>query len=159
MVDGIGASWNEDAESAAAPRFRQITRTLLRQFSTHGSVFLSEQNPQEARMSFGARLTELRLRSGQSLQDVADAVRVSKAHIWELEKGRAENPTLQLVTRLADHFKVTVASLVGEDPQAVDADPDLSRMFRQASDLSPDDRALLDDLMQSLLKRRRAGRS
>lgn len=110
-------------------------------------------------MSFGARLTELRLRSGQSLQDVADAVRVSKAHIWELEKGRAENPTLQLVTRLADHFKVTVASLVGEDPQAVDADPDLSRMFRQASDLSPDDRALLDDLMQSLLKRRRAGRS
>jgi len=109
-------------------------------------------------MSFGARLTELRLRSGRSLQDVADAVGVSKAHIWELEKGRADNPTLQLVTRLADHFKVTVASLVGEDPQAVDADADLARMFRQASELSRDDRAVLDDLMQSLLKRR-AGRA
>lgn len=105
-------------------------------------------------MSFAARLTELRTSQRQSLQDVADAVGVSKAHIWDLEKGRADNPTLQLIEGLADHFKVTVAFLVGEDRDAGDADLDLARMFRQAGDLDDRDRALLDDVLQSLLKRR-----
>jgi transcriptional regulator with XRE-family HTH domain len=108
-------------------------------------------------MSLGARLTELRLKRNVSLQTVADAVSVSKAHIWELEKGRAKNPTLALIAGLADYFAVTVSFLVGEDPSATDADPELARMFRQAGDLSEPDRALLDDMMQSLLKR--AGKS
>ena len=37
----------------------------------------------------------------ESLHQVANAVGVSKAHIWELEKGRADNPSMALVTRLA----------------------------------------------------------
>ena len=106
-------------------------------------------------MSLGARLTRLRLAKGQSLQQVADAVGVSKAHIWELEKGRTDNPSMALVTRLADHFGVSLAALVGEDPAADDADAQIARMFRQAGELAPDDLALLDDMMQSLLKRRR----
>jgi transcriptional regulator with XRE-family HTH domain len=106
-------------------------------------------------MPLGARITELRIKRNESLQDVADAVGVSKAHIWELEKGRAQNPSMGLVTRLADHFGISVAMLVGEDPDAEDADPTLARMFRQAGDLDPDDVKLLDDMMQSLLKRRK----
>jgi transcriptional regulator with XRE-family HTH domain len=105
-------------------------------------------------MSLGACLTDLRLKKGESLQQVADAVGVSKAHIWELEKGRADNPSMALVTKLADHFALSLASLVGEDP----SDPksgQVGRMFRQAGNLAPDDLALLDDMMQSLLKRRR----
>jgi hypothetical protein len=50
-------------------------------------------------MSLGARLTPLRLAKGESLQQVADAVGVSKAHIWELAKGRTDNPSMALVTR------------------------------------------------------------
>lgn len=97
---------------------------------------------------------ELRRRKKQSLQDVADAVDVSKAHIWELEKGRADNPSMGLVTRLADHFGVSVAYLVGESVESPDADVQLQRMFRQANDLQPHEREILDDMMQSLLKRR-----
>jgi transcriptional regulator with XRE-family HTH domain len=106
-------------------------------------------------MALGPRLTELRLKKNQSLQDVADAVGVSKAHVWELEKGRAQNPSMGLVSRLADHFGVSVASLVGEDIDAADADPTLARMFRQARELDPDDLKLLDDMMRSLLRRRK----
>jgi transcriptional regulator with XRE-family HTH domain len=105
-------------------------------------------------MSLGARLTHLRLAKGESLQQVADAVGVSKAHIWELEKGRTDNPSMALVTRLADHFGLSLASLVGEEPLSKDAGQ-IGRMFRQAGDLAPEDLALLDDMMQSLLKRRR----
>jgi len=37
-------------------------------------------------MTLGARIAQLRRNKGESLQKVADAVGVSKAHIWELEK-------------------------------------------------------------------------
>src|SRR3954452_14039915 len=110
-------------------------------------------------MGVGRRITELRLKRSESLQQVADAVGVSKAHIWELEKGRTDNPSMALVTRLADHFGTSVASLVGENPKAKDADPRLARLFRQAGELADDDVALLEDMMQSLLKRRRQSRA
>ena len=61
---------------------------------------------------------------------------------------------MALVERLADHFGVSIGYLVGEDVGAPDADRELSRMFRQASKLTPAERAILDDMMQSLLKRR-----
>ncbi len=106
-------------------------------------------------MALGARITDLRLRKGQSLQQVADAVGVSKAHIWELEKGKSENPSMLLVQRLAEHFGVSMGSLVGEDVNAADADPELVGIFRLASRLEPHERAILSDMMKSLLKRRR----
>ena len=105
-------------------------------------------------MGLGSRITELRLKKNESLQDVATAVEVSKAHIWELEKGRTDNPSLALVTRLADHFGVSVAMLVGEDAKAKDADPQLQRMFRQAQNLKPNERQMLDDMMKTLLRNR-----
>jgi transcriptional regulator with XRE-family HTH domain len=105
-------------------------------------------------MSLATRVAKLRRTQGQSLQDVADAVGVSKAHVWELEKGKADNPSMALVTHLADHFGVTVALLVGEDRNAKDADRQLQRMFRQAQQLDRTGRAILDDVMKSLLKRR-----
>ena len=106
-------------------------------------------------MGLGARITELRLKKGESLQDVADAVDVSKAHVWEMEKGRATNPSMHLVQRLADHFGVSTAFLAGEGPEAADADPTIARMFRQAGELDSDDLILLDQMMQLLLERRR----
>lgn len=66
-------------------------------------------------MSLGTKLKELRLKKGESLQQVADMAGVSKAHIWELEAGKSTNPTIELVRKLAEHFNVTVAFLVGED--------------------------------------------
>ena len=63
---------------------------------------------------------------------------------------------MALVTRLADHFGVSVAYLVGEDIESADADGQLQRMFRQARQLDPAERGILDDMMKSLLKRRTA---
>lgn len=106
-------------------------------------------------MTLSDRLTRLRLERGESLQQVADAVGASKAHIWQLEKGRTDNPSMTLLTNLADHFSLTVAALAGEDPAATDANPRIGRMFRQAGELEPDDLDLLEDMMQSLLRRRK----
>jgi transcriptional regulator with XRE-family HTH domain len=105
-------------------------------------------------MALKDRLTRLRLAKGESLQQVADAVGASKAHIWQLEKGRTDNPSMALLRNLADHFALTVAALAGEDPETAE-DLKIGRMFRQAGDLAPEDLDLLDDMMQSLLRRRK----
>ncbi len=72
-------------------------------------------------MPVGDRLKELRIANSESLQDVADAIKASKAHIWELESNRAKNPSLEMLQKLASHFQTTVAFLI-EEPQG-----DLSR--------------------------------
>lgn len=105
-------------------------------------------------MTLAQRITQLRTDRRESLQQVADAVGVSKAHIWELEKGRTDNPSMALVTRLADHFGVSIAYLVSEDREAPDADSDLARMFRQAQQLDERERRILDEMMQTLLRTR-----
>jgi transcriptional regulator with XRE-family HTH domain len=60
------------------------------------------------------RLKQLRAETGESLQEVADAVGGSKAHIWELEQGRHRNPGLQLLRALSHHFGVPIAYIIGE---------------------------------------------
>jgi transcriptional regulator with XRE-family HTH domain len=70
----------------------------------------SQPNP-DVRHHFGQfgtlaeKLKALRARSGKSLQQVADAVGVSKAYAWELESGeKTRNPTIDVLTRLADFY-------------------------------------------------------
>lgn len=101
--------------------------------------------------SLGAKITKLRLDRGQSLQQVADAIDVSKAHIYQLEKGRTQNPSMTSIQKLADHFAVSVTFLVGEDVDAADADPELQRMFRQAQGLDTRERQILDAMLTNLL--------
>lgn len=60
-------------------------------------------------MSLATKLQALRRKSGQSLQQAADGVGISKAHFWALERGDADNPSLELLRKLADHFNVTIA--------------------------------------------------
>ena len=76
-------------------------------------------------MGFGARIAELRRNRKESLQDVADA----------------------------NHFGVSIASLVDEDIDAADADQELARMFRLAGKLDADERRTLDDMIRSFLRR------
>ena len=80
-------------------------------------------------MSLATKLKKLRVKKGESLQQVADAVGVSKAHIWELEGARSTNPGLELIKRLADHFKVTVTFF--SDDSATPSDAAAIQFFRE----------------------------
>jgi hypothetical protein len=55
---------------------------------------------------------------------------------------------------MADHFQVSIASLVGEDIRAEDADQQLGRMFRLARDLDDNERAVLEDMIDSFRRRK-----
>lgn len=65
-------------------------------------------------MSLGEKLKDLRAKKRESLQQVADSVGVSKAHIWDMERGSSANPSLGLLKQLAEHFNVTVAYLADD---------------------------------------------
>lgn len=106
-------------------------------------------------MSLGARLTELRLRRGQSLQEVADAVGVSKTHIWAMEKGRSENPSLDLLKKLAEHFKVPLDFLAGADSALTLDDVEAEQFFRDFKSLSEPERTALRQTLDVLKSRKR----
>jgi transcriptional regulator with XRE-family HTH domain len=100
----------------------------------------------------GEKIKIFRTRKKMSLQDVADAVGASKAHIWELETGRARNPTIDLVTKLATCFGVGVADLVGENPEAEGEKPELVAMFRDLKGLNEKDLQTLQSMMHHFRK-------
>jgi len=108
-------------------------------------------------MSFGRKLHDLRVRNRMSLQDVASAVSISKAHVWNLEKGLSGNPSIELVVKLADLFRVRVADLVGENPNADSEEPEMVAMFRDLKQLSERDRETIQVLMDQLKRRKGAG--
>lgn len=104
-------------------------------------------------VSFARRLHELRVANRLSLQDVADQVGMSKAHVWNLEKGLSDNPSIEMVRKLADLFKVGVADLVGENPAAKNEAPEMVAMFRDLKDLDPRDRDLIRNLMEQMKRK------
>ncbi|MDO8381000.1 helix-turn-helix domain-containing protein [Phenylobacterium sp.] len=105
-------------------------------------------------MPIGDKIKEMRVRKGQSLQGVADAIGASKAHIWELESNRSKNPSLDLLQKLASHFGTTVAYLI-EEPEG-----DLSRadqFYRRNSEkfaaMGDKDFDVLEQLLDMIAKR------
>jgi len=103
-------------------------------------------------MSLGAKLKQLRVRNRESLQDVATAVGASKTHIWDLETGRSSNPSMELLTKLAAHFNVPTADLVGENPEAAGEDDAIVTMYRDLKKLSPGERETIRILIEGWKK-------
>lgn len=101
-------------------------------------------------MQISERLFSLRQKSGQSLQQVADAIGVSKAHVWELEKGRSTNPSFDLVQKLAGHFGVSVEVLVGQAEEPTSDVLQIDRINRKLSELTPRDRDLIEAMIRSM---------
>jgi transcriptional regulator with XRE-family HTH domain len=101
-------------------------------------------------MDIGERLHALRSASKQSLQAVADKVGISKAHVWELEKGHSKNPSFALVQDLADHFGVSIDVLTGASDQPSDTDVHIQRLHRDLSELTDSDRRVVEDMIKSL---------
>lgn len=108
-------------------------------------------------MALASKIKELRLKKRKSLQDVADEVEASKAHIWDLETGKSSNPSIELLTKLAKCFGVSVAELIGENPADEDADPQVVAMYRELNELSSADRQAIQAMMDHLKNRKPKG--
>ncbi|GHF60608.1 helix-turn-helix domain-containing protein [Seohaeicola zhoushanensis] len=106
-------------------------------------------------MDIGERLYSLRQKTGESLQQVADKVGVSKAHVWDLEKGRSRNPSFELVRKLAEHYGVGIDVLTGKTGEPAASDIKIERIHRDLEDLSQRDRDIIAELIETM-KRNKA---
>lgn len=106
-------------------------------------------------MALKDNIRKHRERNRKSLQELADAVGASKAHIWELETGRAKNPSIELLTKLAKTFDVSVSDLIDENPGAPDDSPELVALYRELKELSDADRKAIQNMMDHFRKRER----
>jgi len=104
-------------------------------------------------MALAAKMRELRIKKGKSLQDLATQVGASKAHIWDLETGRAKNPTIDLLAKLAGALDTSIADLIGESAPPEDNPPEVLAMFRELKELSDADRETIKIMMERLRKR------
>lgn len=106
-------------------------------------------------MAIGDRLKSLRVKKGQSLQQVADAIGASKAHIWELESNRSKNPSLDLLLKLAGHFETTVAYLISEEEGELSkADQFFRKNSQKLSALDDDDFDVFEQLLNMVSKKK-----
>lgn len=64
---------------------------------------------------FAHRMKATRKQRDMSLDDVAKASGFTKSHVWELEQGRARNPTVRAVWGIADALGVSPGWLMGLD--------------------------------------------
>ena len=101
-------------------------------------------------MNIGEHLFSLRQKSGESLQAVADKVGVSKAHVWELEKGRSRNPSFDLVRKLANHYGVSVDVLTGDAAEPASKALQIDRIHRELGELSERDRTVVEEMIRIL---------
>jgi transcriptional regulator with XRE-family HTH domain len=104
-------------------------------------------------MSFARKLHDLRIAQRLSLQNVADRIGVSKAHVWNLEKGVTGNPSMELVVKLAELFRVRVADLVGDNPNGDEEPAEMVAMFRDLKKLDERDRDTIRMLMDQMQRR------
>ena len=103
-------------------------------------------------MGIGAKLKQLRIRKGESLQQLADAVGASKPHIWELEAEKTANPSLDLLKKIAEHFNVPVSHLLEEL-----ADLDALIFGREFAGLTEADKKLLWQMAERIAGKKTDG--
>ncbi len=105
-------------------------------------------------MPLGDRIKELRVRKNKSLQEVADAIGASKAHIWELESNRSKNPSLDLLKKLAWYFDTTVAFLIDEQGTQSQAEMFFRRNSDKLGTLEEEQFKVLEDLLNVIAKKK-----
>lgn len=93
--------------------------------------------------AMSCRMSELRAGRGMSLQDVADRAGLSKSHIWEIEQGRATNPTIGTAVAIAAALGVSLDYLTGLSSAQPALHPEAMRIACE-----------IDVLLRSPLKKR-----
>lgn len=74
------------------------------------------------------RVRSLRAERGWSLDEVAAAAGMSKSYVWEIEKGRNSNPTIETTVKLARAFGVSVDYITGLETRKPTLHPEAMRM-------------------------------
>lgn len=100
----------------------------------------------------GAKLKQRRMKKGWSLQQVADEIDVSKAHIYGLELNKVKNPSVETLKKLAKLFNMPLSYFLDDE------DIEFQVMFRDLqkdwADLDEKDRETVELMVKALKSRK-----
>ncbi|WP_374681506.1 helix-turn-helix domain-containing protein [Accumulibacter sp.] len=119
-----------------------------------------ETGDQSVSDAFGNRLRRLRQERKLTMEQLADAVGVSKSYIWGLENNpaqRTQRTSATVMNNLAKALGVTLQDLLGEpapEPLGEEAQPEDVAFFRNYMDLTPDDREIYRQMLNLFRKKR-----
>ncbi|MBT2693906.1 helix-turn-helix domain-containing protein [Bacillus sp. ISL-55] len=65
-------------------------------------------------MTVGEKIKSLRLEKKYSISELSERANVSKSYLSYIERGIQGNPSLQVLSRLADNLDTTVEYLMGQ---------------------------------------------
>jgi XRE family transcriptional regulator, master regulator for biofilm formation len=71
-------------------------------------------------MTVGEKIKSLRLEKKYSISELSEKANVSKSYLSYIERGIQGNPSLQVLSRLADNLDTTVEYLMGQQMMPVD---------------------------------------
>lgn len=108
------------------------------------------------RVKIGERLRDARRYVGLNQEDVAALLKVPRSAISEMETGQRKVEALEL-KRLAELYRQSIGYLTGEEDHSEDMSADVAHLARQASALSPEDRAELGRFAEYLRSKSRGG--
>lgn len=105
-------------------------------------------------MSLAENLKRIRLQKQMTQPELADAANVSKGYIYTLETGDMDNPSLDVLLKIANALDCTIADLSGE-PKTVAKDTSTvipESLLRFAKQKRRAGEKLTDDDLQSLAR-------
>ncbi|WP_174732842.1 helix-turn-helix domain-containing protein [Mesobacillus harenae] len=75
----------------------------------------------------GERIKRLRVQKKYSINELADKAGISKSYLSYIERGIQENPSLQVLSRLARSLNTSVEDLMGTTGNETDFDPNVDK--------------------------------
>ncbi len=74
-------------------------------------------------MKVGEKIKRLRLERNYSITELSQKAKVSKSYLSYIERGIQENPSLQVLSRLAHNLDTSVEDLMGQQSKRADTVP------------------------------------
>lgn len=99
----------------------------------------------------GSKITEIRELRGLSLSKLASKAGISKGYLSNIETGVKENPSTEMLEKIANALEVNISDLFDESPTEDKLDlleEDMKILFSKAKKLSKEDRLKVLKMME-----------
>jgi len=105
--------------------------------------------------SFGDRLQFLIKSNCITQKDLADTLNVKRGSVSNWVTNR-RFPDAETLIKIADYFHVTIDFLLRGDDEYLNKEYDeISSLYKKYSDLSEDNKELIDTMIQTMIKKRK----
>ncbi|WP_419882270.1 helix-turn-helix domain-containing protein [Peribacillus sp. B-H-3] len=80
----------------------------------------------------GGKIKEFRQKKGYSLNGLANKIGISKSYLSYIERGIQKNPSIKILSKIADILETTAEDLMGDPKEQERLDPEWAALLQEA---------------------------